>query len=47
VDESETGIRANFELWTLNYPGDDGDHMDYEGDQPQLIDLEYLDSIGN
>ncbi|EFX63847.1 hypothetical protein DAPPUDRAFT_334917 [Daphnia pulex] len=23
----------------------DGDHMDYEGDQPQLIDLNYLDSI--
>jgi hypothetical protein len=30
-----------------DFPGDDGDHMDYEVDQPQLIDLEYLDSIGN
>ena len=35
------------QILNYDYPGDDGDHMDYEGDQPQLIDLEYLDSIGN
>jgi hypothetical protein len=32
---------------SVDYDYPDGADMDYEGDQPQVVDFNYFDSIGN